>query len=645
MDKKIEQKTKKKLRILIVEDSEDDALILQRELSKSYEFISETVYAAKTFEIALEKEWDAIISDYQMPAFNALNALNILHQSGKDLPFIIVSGTIGEDIAVEAMKAGAHDYLMKGSLIRLIPALNREIKEATVRLERNKATEDLLTSAQEWQNTFDAICDMVAIIDKDMVIHRANRTMLNAFKGKKVLGEKCFHLIHGREEPLEKCKTYMALLDNKPINFEIVHEGDETQYFDVSLFPFAEKNNKLQLFVLIFRDITDQKRAEEERRQGEKLQALGQLAGGVAHDFNNNLTAIMGYSSLLETMVNDDTLSSHINIIQMAAKRSSELTSKLLAFARKGKYENVPANLNQIVNDVIALLSRSIDKRIKIESKLNSEKLTTLGDFGQISNAVLNIAINARDAMKNISGTITFKTEIADQATINHLKKDFPLIDQPYIALTISDTGTGIDEKIQKQIFDPFFTTKARSQGTGLGLSAAYGTVLNHKGAITVDSTKKGATFSLYFPLHKSKEQKAVLKDDDKIISGTGNVLIIDDEEYITKISSEMLKTLGYNPTECIGGFDGVAFYQNNWNNIDLIILDMIMPGMTGEETFVELQKINPNVKVLISSGYSNTDAMKRLTKMGIVGSMQKPYELNDLSTTIKKAMGENKET
>lgn len=636
----MKEEDKNKLRFLILEDYEDDALLMQRELAKAFSFNSERADNAKDLEKALKKDWDAIISDYQMPGFNALKALEILHHSGKDIPFIIVSGTIGEDVAVEAMKAGAHDYLMKGSLTRLNPVIEREIKEAKIRQERKQGITDLIDSAKEWQETFDAIGDLVAIIDEDMIIQRANKAMLGHFTSQKVIGEKCYHLFHGTDAPPKQCKTCTALKNNESLSFEIVHDREEKQYFSISVFPFRNEQPGKKQFIHVLRDITDQRKYEEERRQGEKLQALGQLAGGVAHDLNNNLTAIMGFNSLLEMKIDDPVLCKHIETIQTAAKRSAELTSQLLAFARKGKYENTPLNVHQIINDVIALLERSIDKRIIIKNDLQATPSTTIGDYGQLSNAILNIALNARDAMENQPGIITISSKIPDSKTINFLKKEQSLPGEKYLEINVSDTGKGMDEKTQERIFEPFFTTKGRSKGTGLGLSAAYGTILNHDGVITVKSTvNKGTTFNIFLPQYTAKGTITSDTAEIKRETGVGNIMIVDDEEYILEVVSEMLEDLGYTPHPCQGGQQAINLFKKNWREIDLVVLDLIMPDMTGEETFAELKQIDPNVKILISSGYSKTETINNLIKQGAVGSIPKPFEVTPFSTAIKEAL------
>jgi PAS domain S-box-containing protein len=640
MNKKPKKLTNKKLRFLIIEDSEDDAILLKKELAKAYDFVSERVFSAKALEEALQKDWDAIISDYQMPAFTALNALEILHKSQKDLPFIIVSGTIGEDVAVEAMKAGAHDYLMKESLTRLTPVIEREIKEAKIRQERDKGIKDLLASGKEWQETFDAIGDLVAIIDEDMIIQRANKAMFDYFAGKKVIGEHCFHLFHNTDAPPEQCQACIALKNNESAQFEIVHDQEEKQYFSISVFPFGEQQGKKKQFIHVLRDVTEQKLYEEERRQGEKLQALGQLAGGVAHDLNNNLTAIMGFNSLLEMQITDEPLLKYIETIQTAAKRSAELTSQLLAFARKGKYKNAPIDMHQIINDVVSLLGRSIDKRIRLKLDFQAKPSTTLGDYGQLSNAILNLALNARDAMEKQGGELKFSTKVIARENIKKLQHKFPLEHQSYLEIKISDTGQGMDEKTIKRIFEPFFTTKGKAKGTGLGLSAAYGTILNHEGAITVCSLlDKGTTFCIYLPLHAVHGIITIETSEIQRETGVGNIMVVDDEKYIIDVAINILKALGYTPHPCLGGLPAVELYKKNWKEIDLELLDLIMPDLTGEETFTELKKINPDVKVLISSGYSKTVTINNLIKQGAVGSIPKPYEIQPFSQAIKEAL------
>jgi len=383
-------------------------------------------------------------------------------------------------------------------------------------------------------------------------------------------------------------------------------------------------------------DITDKKTTEEERELGERLRAIGQLAGGVAHDLNNNLTAVMGFTSLLELELENEEHKHYLETINTATKRSAELTTQLLAFARKGKYENRHLDIHSIINDIISLLSRSISKKIKLVSELKANTSTTLGDSGQLSNAILNIAINARDAIENKSGTIKFSTKIACKKMINKIKDKHNLNQDDYLQIDISDTGKGMDEEIIKHIFEPFFTTKG--EGNGLGLAAAYGTVLNHKGVITASSKiGKGTTITIYLPLNHKKRAKK--KGTSELEKGVGNVMIVDDEEYILEVTNKMLKRLGYKAHPYQNVKKAISFYKKSYKKIDLIIIDLLMPELDGEEAFVEFRKINPSAKILVSSGYSRAKSIKNLKAMGAVGSLPKPYKLDTFSKAVKKAL------
>ncbi|MHC4916131.1 MAG: hybrid sensor histidine kinase/response regulator, partial [Planctomycetota bacterium] len=396
----------------------------------------------------------------------------------------------------------------------------------------------------------------------------------------------------------------------------------------------------------IDRDVTERRRAREETRaledrlrQGEKMQAIGELAGGVAHDFNNQLAAIMGCAEMLQRKLGDDALARYADIIVKACARAADVTGQLLAFARKGKLRTAPVNVHAVVDEVVALLEHSIDKRIRVRRKLRATRPTVMGDPTQLQNALLNIAINARDAMPD-GGYLTFASESADLGEEEILALPYQMDPGPYVRVSISDTGVGMDARTRKHIFEPFFTTKQVGKGTGMGLAAVYGTVKSHRGAIEVESAPgKGSTFSVLLPVGEPDESGGDAGDEAPLSRRAACVLVVDDEELVREAATGMLGELGYEAIACATGKEAAGIYAERWREIDVVLLDMVMPAMNGAETFAALREINPDVKAVLSSGYSLDGEAQQLLEDGAVSFVQKPYRAADLAAQLSAAL------
>ena len=377
--------------------------------------------------------------------------------------------------------------------------------------------------------------------------------------------------------------------------------------------------------------------SEERLRHSDKMQAIGELAGGIAHDFNNQLAGIVGYADLLrEELKNNLELKNYANNILVSARRASDLISQLLAFARKGKYQSIPVNLHSGIMEVTIMLKHSIDKRINIKNNFNADPPYTLGDPTQIQNALLNLALNARDAMP-AGGELLFNTELVKLDEKYCELDEFGIEPGDYIQISISDTGIGMEQKVQKRMFEPFFTTKGPDKGTGMGLAAVYGTIKNHKGTIKVYSEiNKGTVIHIFFPLNR---EDIVIGKDEEIeklpVPLSRHIILVDDEDTVCEMAGEMLRKLGYRITICNNGKEAVEFYKKNNSEIDLIILDMIMPVMNGLDTFIKLKNINSDVKVLLSSGFSINEEAQKILQSGARDFIQKPYRRRALSRKI----------
>lgn len=453
-----------------------------------------------------------------------------------------------------------------------------------------------------------------------------------------LLGEKFLPVIH--KDDMEKAKQAIMKVHRPPYT-SYVEERSMTKegwrWISWKNTGVLDGENKVETIVAVGKDISERKKIEEQLRQSEKMEAIGQLAGGIAHDFNNQLTGVLGYADILrEKIQGDDVLSNYAENIIKSVRRASGLTSQLLAFARKGKYLSEIVNIHSTIQEVVSLLERSVDKKIVIKQQLNANPPTTKGDSTQLQNALLNLALNARDAMPN-GGELIFTTEIKmiTERQCRDIVTEIP--PGNYIKVEVKDTGTGMTKDVITHIFEPFYTTKDQGKGTGMGLAAVYGTMENHVGSISVDSEPgKGSIFTLLFPLttQEMKSNKNFFDDDD-YKRGNAKILIVDDEKMICDVANEMLGNLGYTVSTHIDCKKAIKYYSESWENIDLVILDMIMPEINGKEAFYEMRKINPKVKVFLSSGYSlDGDAQSALDD-GVLDFVQKPFRIAELSRKI----------
>ena len=434
------------------------------------------------------------------------------------------------------------------------------------------------------------------------------------------------------------------------INWEQSKMEIETPAFDGNS-PFKPVYEALMVLKQDYGEIMREKQAsesqqrelEEKLRHSEKMQAIGQLAGGIAHDFNNQLAAIMGFAELLKyKSSNSDDVALYADTILQTSRRAADLTAQLLAFARKGKYLSVDVDVHKLIDEVMAMLEHSIDKRVVLRKDLAAPSSVIAGDPGQLQNALLNIAINARDAMPQ-GGTMTFSTRAISLSAQDCGNPAFDLAPGGHVQICVIDTGHGMTPEVQRHLFEPFFTTKERGKGTGMGLAAVYGTVKIHKGAIKVRSEQGlGTTIELLFPCTAPKKKSSAVdsvKKEDTTASRSYRILLVDDEPGVQMTIAAMLTHLGHSVTAESNGKDAVEYYAKAWRGIDLVILDLIMPVMSGPEAFKELRKINPAVKILISSGYGIDGDAETLIAAGAKGFLEKPFITSDLSKAILQAV------
>ncbi len=514
--------------------------------------------------------------------------------------------------------------------------------------KRKRAEEELQVEKAYFERLFESSPEAIVVVDGDGRVVRVNSEFSKMFgyEADETLGKLIDKLLAPEGLSQEALSLTKKVLGGEKIFLEGVRRRKDGTSVEVSILGTPINVGKRgKAGYAIYRDITERKRAEEERaklehqlRQSQKMEAIGTLASGIAHDFNNLLGGILGYSSLLlSKLPNEDTNRKYVELIERAGNRAAELTNRLLGFARRGKYEVKPVDVNQLIRGVVELLSASIDKKIKIKTELCGENPCAKGDLNQLEQVLMNLCVNARDAMPG-GGELSICSEVA------HLDKKFVskhlgATPGDYVRLSISDTGMGIDEETMAKIFDPFFTTKEQGRGTGLGLAMVYGVVKNHGGYISCHSRLgKGTTFEVYLPLAQralSQPRKGRVEP----ISGSESILVIDDEEILRNLMKDILEDLGYGVMLASDGREAVEIYRKQKKGIDLVIVDMMMPVMGGRETYQELRRINPEVKTLLASGYSQDSAAQQILDLGVKDFLHKPFSLEEISHKVREVL------
>jgi len=506
--------------------------------------------------------------------------------------------------------------------------------------KRKLAEKALIESEKQYRFLVENLSLGVALIDLDhnvIMTNEAHAKMFNKHPNE-LIGKKCFQEFEKREKVCSHCPGVLAINTGQAAKVETAGVRDDGSKFAVRIcaFPVFGSNDTVTGFIEIVEDITEKNELEAQLQMSQKMEAIGTLAGGIAHDFNNLLMAIEGNASLMFKDID----SSHphcerLKSIEKQIQSGVKLTSQLLGYARKGRYEVIPLSFNQIVNETSDTFGQT-KKEIVIHKKLAEDLFAIEADHGQIEQVLLNLFVNAADAMPR-GGDLYLETKnITKKALKNKPYK--PTADK-YVLLIVKDTGIGMDKSIIEHIFEPFFTTKEMGRGTGLGLASVYGIIKAHGGYIDVESKEKhGTTFRVYLPVAKRKIKK-VIKTSDEFIKGTGTVLLVDDEEIIRDVFKDMLETIGYKVFSAKDGKEAIEIYRKNQNNIDIVLLDMIMPNIGGGEAYDRLKEINPDIKVLLSSGYSIDSEATEILNRGCNSFIQKPFNINELSGKIKKIL------
>ncbi len=534
-------------------------------------------------------------------------------------------------------KDGSYRWLQWHSYPRnnLIYAVARDVTDQRIRENRIKAEEKKYRLLFDNMPSGFALHEMIYDKQNTPVDYRflevnSTFTELTGFEGKMLEGTLVSQLIP--DDYTKWVEIYVPVVqEGKTIKFR--YQSDKaTRVFDI--IAFASEKGK---FATILVDMTEQIRSQSRWIESEKMEAIGRLAGGVAHDFNNQLGGIQGYADLLDQELQDPKLKKYAGEILKITENAAELSRSLLNYSRKEPAKKTLLNMETILMEVISLLERTINKKIEIQKNIAAEEPIIRGDASQIQNALLNLGINGSDAMSD-GGILRFKIE---KILIDELSSYYQVPAGEYLEVSISDTGEGMEQDMVKKIFEPFFTTKEKGRGTGLGLATVYNTVKIHGGDITVYSeTGKGTQFNLYFPVAE-KESAADESTGGAVPQSRGSgesILIVDDEYSVATVLSVFLTNMGYFPQVFTRPVEALEYYRKNWQKTDLVILDMMMPQMNGQELLNGMRDINPEVKAILSSGFHNTENGKLKSFRGI---LKKPFRSNELAAVCWKVLHE----
>jgi len=655
------------LNIIIVEDEAAHAELVKRELTSNGKPATVTV-AGSLYEYrarVAESVPDIVIMDLNLPDGRAVEVLTAPAEDGA-FPILLMTSHGNEQGAVEAIKAGAIDYIVKSpeAFAQLPRTVERALREWRLLIDRQQSV--ALVSAQEEE--LDAIYEnaplIMMLVDKERRICKVNRSgeafsqSLRAQMLGMRLGDS-LHCLQSALTPLgcgfgEKCPdcTFRTLL-NDTLEHGVTHTSVETrmmfshegreleQYFLCSTKKLIIRKEPLVLVSLL--DISESHTLEESLRQSQKMEAVGRLAGGVAHDFNNMLNVIIGYTELaMKRVVQDEKTSGYLLGVLDAGQRSAELTKQLLAFSRKQVVQPRILDINKTISDQMKLLRKLIDEDIKLTFIPDDDTGPIFMDPSQADQLLVNLVVNARDAIEGV-GVITITTANADLDTL-YCQSHPGASPGSYICLTVNDTGFGMDAATIERIFEPFFTTKKLGQGTGLGLATVYGIVTQNNGEIHAESQPgKGSTFVIHIPRQTPVTVEMSLEPSTSFPRGNETVLLVEDDKFNLEITQLLLEESGYTVISSISPLKACALFEQHAGEIGLLLSDVIMPGLNGRELYNRVKNIDPDIKVLFMSGYTDDVITKRGVLPEGTNFIHKPFTILQLAEKVRAVLdGEN---
>jgi signal transduction histidine kinase len=641
------------LRILYLEDDPKDAEIVLLMLeTEGFSCHVTRVDTQVDFCASLERHcFNLILADYTLPSFDGISALKIAAEKRPEVPFIFVSGTLGEEVAIEALTIGATDYVLKTRLSRLVPSVVRALREATERADRKLAEESLrrsetyLTEAQRLSSTgsfgWNVLSGTIFWSEETFRIFEFDRATTPTVD--LVIGER----IHPEDIPAYRQVVERAAHERQDYihEFRLRMPDGRVKHLHVVAHAIRTERDDVD-FVGAVKDVTEQKWAQAERerleqrlRQAAKMEAVGRLAGGIAHDFNNILGAILGYAELAQNnLAEGGAVRRQIDQVMQAGARGKGLVDRILAFSRSGLVERVQVQVQSVVEETLEMLAASLPADVDLERRLDAPDMAVVGDPTQFHQVVMNLCTNAVHAMER-GGVLTVLLErvaVAERRLLSH----GTLCTGRYARLSISDTGSGIPPAVLERMFDPFFTTKRVGDGTGLGLALVHGIVADFGGVIDVATqVGMGTNFTIWLPA-AGRMPRLLAEPAADLPRGNGEtVMIVDDERVLVALAEETLSELGYEPVGYDSSVAALEAFRVEPKRFDLVLTDETMPDLTGTELAREIRQLRPDISIILMSGYSSAQLNEHAQAVGIIDVLRKPLIRRDIAEPIARAL------
>jgi two-component system, cell cycle sensor histidine kinase and response regulator CckA len=601
-------------------------------------------------------QFDLALLDMVIPDMNGHQLMEHIYETSPDTVVVIITGHASLDSAIGALRRGAYDYLRKPfEFEELLKTVQNALDQKKLKNEKEIINGKLTLSEERYRYLVQNSPDIIYTLDENGNFTFASQAVkrLLGYDADQLIGKHYSAIIH--DEDLERAKWVFnerrtgdraatgVQLRLKAAEGHEAFRACEVRHLTIELKATGMYDKAVLEAGKVYlgthgvvRDISHRKRLEVQLQQAQKMEAVGTLAGGIAHDFNNLLMGIQGYTSLM--LLKIDSKHPHyekLKSIEQYIESGAELTKQLLGFARGGKYDVKAVDLNELVQKTATMFGRT-KKEVVVSTKFEEDLWSVEVDQGQIEQVLLNFFVNAWQAMPG-GGDLKLETKnvVLDVSAVS----PYELPPGSYVEVRVSDSGLGMDENTRRRIFEPFFTTKEMGRGTGLGLASAYGIIKNHNGIIDVESkVGEGTTFTIYLPASKKMVQKEA-RQEGIILRGPETVLLVDDENMIIEVGAEILEALGYEVLTARSGPEALEVFKTNKGQVDIVVLDMIMPGMGGGDAYDQLREIEPNVKVLLSTGYSLRGEASEILKRGCNGFIQKPFNIKMLSQKLREIL------
>ena len=635
-------------KILVVDDEEK----IRRSLSgllkdQGYEVIT-VESGSECLQMMSAQNFDLVILDLIMPATDGITVLQEIRDKYKDTQIIMITGYADKEKAIAALRLNAYDFIEKPFESKeMLNTISCCLKQLGLRREIEKKNQKIKESEEFIKNVLESVDEGFVVIDREYKIISANRAYCDQVKMsvEDIVGRHCYEIAHHNDVPChklgEECSVRHALETER--SFASLHThydfAKNPIHVQIKSFPMRDALGRMTSVIGIINDITEKRRLESQLHHAQKMEAIGTLTGGIAHEFNNLLTAIIGYGRLLqEGITKEDHLQNYVNQLLASSGRAAKLVKSLLAFSREQTIDTKPVKIGSITDDVERLLGRIMGEDIELMTDLKDDGAVVMADYGQMEQVLINLAANARDAMPD-GGRLTISTDVVEfdekyLETYGYRKPG------RYAMISLTDTGSGIDDRTKEKIFEPFFTTKEVGRGTGLGLSMVYAIIKQHCGYITVESTTgRGTSFKIYLPVVESCVEEIVPADIIVPAGGRETILLAEDDEEVRKLAKNLLQKFGYEVLEAVDGEDAIKKFEEDKDKIRLLIFDVMMPKKNGKEAYDEIKKMRSGIKVLFTSGYTGDIIRRKEVHEGEFDFIPKPIAPKEFLKKVREVL------